>query len=72
MTKVPYLGKQIEAEEVETTSSDEKWNTYKLSDGHWLSIKTILVRVFRASHETTPEGLPLYIVNTQTIIKVKE
>lgn len=72
MVKVLYQGKQIDAEEVETTSSDEKWNTYKLSDGKWLSVKTILVRCLRAVDEKTPEGLPLYIVNTQTIVKVKE
>jgi hypothetical protein len=70
--KVPYQGKQIDAEEVETLSSDEKWNTYKLADGRWLSVKIVLVRCIKAVKDKTPEGEPLYIVNTQTIIKVKE
>lgn len=66
-----YQGKTIEVEEVETLTSDEHWNTYKLSDGKWLSIKTVLIRVCRATTEKTPDGEPLYTVNTQIIVKVK-
>jgi ribosome-interacting GTPase 1 len=69
--QVPYQGKTIEAEEVEVLSADEKWNTYKLSNGIWLSIKTVLVRVFAATTEKSPNGEPLYMTNTQTIVKVK-
>lgn len=30
---IPYQGKTIEVYEIETLTADEKWNTYKLSDG---------------------------------------
>jgi len=56
--KVPYQGKQIEVEEVETISSDEKWNVYKLADGKWLSVKTVLIKCLRAVGEKTRKAKP--------------
>lgn len=69
--QINFQGRLVEAEEVETLTADEKWNTYKLADDKWLSVKTVLVKVCRATIEKTPEGEPLYVINTQTIVKVK-
>lgn len=69
--KLQYQGKMIEVEEVEALSSDEKWNSYKLADGKWISTKLVLVKVCKALTEKTPDGDTLYIVNAQTIVKVK-
>ncbi len=69
--KIPYQGKEIEAIEIEPITSDEKWNVYKLSDGELLCTKTILISVFKATNEITPDGKPLYMTKTEIIIKVK-
>ncbi len=69
--KIPYQSKSIEVNEVEPVTSDEKWNIYKLPNEKLLCIKTNLISVFEATEEKTPEGETVYIVKTNTIIKVK-
>ncbi len=69
--KIPYQGKDIEVQEVDVVSSNEPWNEYQLGDGRVLSLKTVLVSAYRAVDERGPDGLPLYVVNSQSIVKIK-
>jgi hypothetical protein len=70
--QIDYQDKKIDVEEIEAVSSDEKWNTYKLADGKWLSIKVVLIRVFKSTSEKDKDGNDLYIIKSQNIVKVKE
>ncbi len=69
--KVPYQGRLIEAEELETRTSNEYWNVYKLPNDKMLCVKTILISVFKSTEEKDSEGNLVYIVKTNTVVKVK-
>ena len=71
MKTINYQGKEISVQELDVLISTEKWNEYQLSDGSELAVKNVLIRVFKAADEKTPNGEPLYITNNQTIVKVK-
>lgn len=67
-----YQGRDIEVEEVEVGAAKENWNEYHLADGNTLLVKTVLVRVLGAIKEKTETGEPLYMVNSQIILKVRQ
>lgn len=71
MKTINYQGRQIEVEELDVLNSNEHWNEYQLSDGTELSMRTVLVKVFRAINERNQEGEPLYITSSQNIVKAK-
>ena len=71
MPIVKYQGRDIEAIEVDVITSTEPWNEYRLPDGKVLCVKTVLMRAFKATHEKTPDGEPLYLTNTQNFVKVR-
>jgi hypothetical protein len=71
MKHINYQGKSIDAEEIDVLTSNEKWNEYQLADGAELATKTVLIRVFKAIAEKTPDGEPLYIINSNSFVKVK-
>jgi hypothetical protein len=47
----------------------EHWNTYELSDGTILKVKLVLRGVKRLK-KYNPDGTPIYIINTQNIVRV--
>ena len=71
MKHIKYQGRSVDAQELDVVSSNERWNEYQLADGTELAIKLVLVKVFRAVNEKSSEGEPLYMVNSQNIVKVK-
>ena len=71
MKHINYQGRSVDAQELDVVSSNERWNEYQLADGTELAIKLVLVKVFRAVNEKSPEGEPMYMVNSQNIVKVK-
>ena len=52
---VQYQGKGIEATEVEVITANEPWSEYRLSDGKILSVKNVLISVFRAVDVKSPD-----------------
>ena len=68
---VQYQGKGIEATEVEVITANEPWSEYRLSDGKILSVKNVLISVFRAVDVKSPDGELLYMTKNQTIVKVR-
>ena len=48
----------------------EQFSVYDLSDGTVLSVKTVVGQIQKTKHVTV-EGEPVYIVNTNPIIKIK-
>lgn len=71
MKHIKYQGRSVDAIELDVVSSNERWNEYQLTDGTELAIKTVLIKVFKATTEKAPDGEPLYITNSQNIVKVK-
>ena len=53
------------------SASKEEWNEYQLANGDVLLIKTVLVRALKATGEKTPDGSPLYVIDSQCIVKVR-
>ena len=68
--KIKYRGRETEADMVEASQSNEKWNEYLLEDGSVLKIKLVLKKAFRLRGEYDPEGNPLYVVESQNVLTV--
>jgi len=45
----------------------EEYNSYKLSDGSTVRMKTVVTSIIR-TEEFTPTGEPIYIVNSQNVL----
>ena len=45
----------------------EEYNTYRLSDGSTIRMKTVVTNIIR-TEEFTPSGEPVYIVNSQNVL----
>lgn len=45
----------------------EEYNSYKLSDGSTIRMKTVVTSIIR-TEEFTPAGEPVYIVNSQNVV----
>ncbi len=45
----------------------EEYNSYKLSDGSTIRMKTVVTNIIR-TEEFTPSGEPVYIVNSQNVL----
>lgn len=56
--------------EVDWSSEKEHWNEYKLEDGTTMKIKLILKGVRRAKDQHTPDGSPIYVVQSMNVVRV--
>jgi|SRR5882672_4775782 hypothetical protein len=45
----------------------EEYNSYKLSDGSMIRMKTVVTNIIRTD-EFTPNGEPIYVVNSQNVL----
>jgi hypothetical protein len=45
----------------------EEYNSYKLSDGSMIRMKTVVTNIIRTD-ESTPSGEPIYVVNSQNVL----
>ena len=70
--KQVFNNKEIEVTSVDVILSNENWSEYTLSDGNVLRTKDILIAVHKAVDEKTSDGKPLYLVNCQKIVALKE
>jgi hypothetical protein len=66
-----YQGKQIEVEEIEVVTSNEPWSEYRMIDGKVLCVKNVLISVYKAISEKSPDGESLYLTKNHNIVKVK-
>jgi hypothetical protein len=58
----------LEAVEVDFTEEKEYWNVYQLEDGTTLKVKLVLRGVKRLKKHN-PDGTPIYLINSQNIIR---
>lgn len=69
----PYSPKELQSsvvDDLDFKMVKEDWNTYKLKDGTRIEIKLILTRVAKTD-KFDPAGSPIYLTQTQTVIKPK-
>jgi hypothetical protein len=66
--KVPYQGRQVEAESVDFMTRREDFNEYQLADGKIIKIKMVVTRIVRLVGEVTPDGIPVYLIQSQNIV----
>jgi hypothetical protein len=45
----------------------EEYNSYRLSDGSMIRMKTVVTNIIRTD-EFTPNGEPIYVVNSQNVL----
>ena len=70
MPKIPYLGKQVEADEVDFQTRKEEWNEYQLMDGSILKMKSVVAGIFKVKGEFDVEGNPAYVIRSQNVTAV--
>jgi hypothetical protein len=61
----------VDAERVDVTRSDEKWNEYTLSDGTKLRVKPVVTEVWRVEGNYDADGNPLYLSKTAMVQAVE-
>ena len=59
--------KSVQGTLVDFETVREEYNSYKLADGSMIRMKTVVTSIIRTD-EFTPDGEPLYIVNSQNVL----
>ena len=68
--KIPRITQRdlAEADDLDFTEEQERWNSYKLSDGSTLKIKLVLQGVKRLK-KWNPDGTPIYQIYSTNIVR---
>ena len=66
--KASYQGRQVEGSPVEFLTRKEDFNEYQLTDGKILRIKMVVTRIIKLEEEKTPDGNPIYLIQSQNIV----
>lgn len=59
-----------DAELMEITKSDEKWNVYDLDDGTQIKMRATVVEIWRLVNAYDNDGNPAYVIKSQNITSV--
>ena len=57
--------------EVEILEAKERWSEYRLADGTTLRLRPVMISVFRADGQYTPDGDPVYNLKSTLITDVR-
>ncbi len=57
--------------EIEILEAKERWSEYRLADGTTLRLRPVMIAVFRADGQYTPEGDPVYNMKSTLITDVR-
>ena len=57
--------------EVEILEAKERWSEYRLADGTTLRLRPVMISVFRADGQYTPDGDPIYNMKSTLITDVR-
>jgi hypothetical protein len=57
--------------EIEMVEAKERWSEYRLADGTTLRLKPVIIAVFRAEGQYTPDGEPVYNMKSTLITDVR-
>jgi hypothetical protein len=53
-------------------AAEEPWSEFALKDGHTLRSRVIVTEIRRVGNAFDPTGMPLHVVNSQTVLDVSE
>jgi hypothetical protein len=59
------------ATEVDMVEAKEVWSEYRLSDGTTLRVKPVMIAVFRADGQQSPDGEPVYNTKSTLVMDVR-
>jgi hypothetical protein len=65
---VEYEGRKVKGERVNFDIDKENWNSYSLEDGTKIRMRLVVAQVIRLDGEYTPEGDPIYLVNSTNVV----
>lgn len=57
--------------EIEMLEAKERWSEYRLADGTTLRLKPVMIAIFRADGQYTPDGEPVYNMKSTLITDVR-
>jgi hypothetical protein len=57
--------------EIEILEAKERWSEYRLADGTTLRLRPVMIAVFRADGQYTPDGDPVYDMKSTLITDVR-
>ena len=57
--------------EIEIVETKERWSEYRLADGTTLRLRPVMIAVFRADGQLTPDGDPVYNMKSTLITDVR-
>ena len=57
--------------EIEMLEAKERWSEYRLADGTTLRLKPVMIGIFRADGQYTPDGEPIYNMKSTLIADVR-
>jgi hypothetical protein len=66
--KVPYQGRLVDGESIDFMTRKEDFNEYILADGKVIKIKMVATRIIRLLDEKSPDGTPVYLIQSQNIV----
>lgn len=69
--QVEYQGRMVEATEVDFFTRKEDFNEYQLQDGSIIKLKTVVMAIHRIEGEITPDGDPVYNVESTNFVRLK-
>ena len=72
MVKIKHKGQEVEATPIEVLSQEEFFNTYQLVDGSVLKVKSVVTDILKVDGKTTPGGGPVYIIQSETVVHLRE
>lgn len=70
IVKVKYDDRMVDAELVHVDQINEHQNTYILSDGTVMSMRTVVVNVLRLINRWNADGQPIYLVQSNNTMQV--
>lgn len=63
-------GPEVEGVELTFRAASEEWSEYLLDDQSVIRFRAVVTEVIRLEGVYDPEGQPVYLVNSQNIVKV--
>jgi hypothetical protein len=57
--------------EIEILEAKERWSEYRLADGTILRLRPVMIAVFRADGQYTPDGDPVFNMKSTLITDVR-
>ena len=68
--KIRFGDRQVDATEMGFQTGGEHWNEYLVQDGSVIRLKPVVTEILRIDGEYDPEGNPVYVVKSASVVPV--